>query len=172
MLDPAYITPFIKSIQNVFSMMLQLEVSVEEPSIKDDQKATYDVSGIIGLSGDVTGSVVLSFPTDTAERMVTLFTGEQIEPEHEDFADAIGELVNMVSGNAKADFKGQDVSISTPSVVVGADHHISRPKDIPCVIIPCVTDCGDLVIEVAIQITPAERSQEGNLASAAGNTIS
>ena len=151
MLDPAYITPFIKSVQNAFSMMLQLEVGVSEPQIKTGTAATFDVSGIIGLSGDVAGSVVLSFPTETAERVVALFTGESITSEDEDFSDAIGELVNMISGNAKADFTGREVSISTPSVVLGADHHIARPKDIPCVVIPCTTDCGDFVIEISIQ---------------------
>jgi chemotaxis protein CheX len=155
-MDPAYITPFITSIQNVFSTMMQLPVTIGEPRIKDTAATTYDVSGIIGMSGDVVGSVVLSFPKITAQRLVTLFTGTEMTAEHADFPDAIGELANMVSGNAKGQFAGKKkVTISCPSVVIGQNHSVARPKDLPCIVFPCSTDCGEFVVEVAIAERPA-----------------
>ena len=60
-MDPQFITPFIKSIQNVFSTMMQLQVNVGDPRLKTEPLPAYDVSGIIGMSGDVVGSIVLSF---------------------------------------------------------------------------------------------------------------
>ena len=68
----------------------------------------------------------------------------------------------MVSGGAKAMFTTtKDVSISVPSVIVGKDHGVSLPRDVPCVVIPCSTDCGEFVIEVAIRPTAApEKSSE------------
>lgn len=150
-MDPSYIKPFIQSIQNVFSTMLQLPVTVNAPRIKESTATSFDVSGIIGMSGDAVGSVVLSFPKDTAERVVSLFCGQQLQVGTPDFADAVGELVNMVSGGAKALFPNKKVSISCPSVVIGAGHSIARQSDTPCIVIPCTTDCGDLVIELAIQ---------------------
>lgn len=151
-MDASYITPFVKSIQNVFSTMLQLPVSVNDPVIKTDTTPTHDVSGIIGMSGDVIGTIILSFKTDAAESIVTLFCGEKLESGTPDFADAVGELVNMVSGGAKALFTDtKDVSISCPSVIVGKDHGVALPSDVPCVMIPCSTDCGEFVIEIAIR---------------------
>ena len=38
---------------------------------------------------------------------------------------------------------GYDLTISIPSVVVGTDHSISRPRDIPCFEIPFETDALD-----------------------------
>lgn len=162
-MDASYITPFIASIQNVFSTMLQLPVSVNEPHVKQKPVSTYDVSGIIGMSGDVVGSVVLSFEMGTAERVVALFAGEEIGPDNADFADAIGELVNMISGGAKAMFDNKSVSISCPSVVVGSNHSVAVQKDTPCVCIPCSTDCGDLSIEIAIK--ERETSETGDSAA-------
>jgi chemotaxis protein CheX len=150
-MDANYIKPFVASIQNVFSTMLQLTVTVKEPRIKDETTATFDVSGIIGMSGDVSGSVVLSLPSDTAEAVVAIFCGQKLKVGSPDFVDAVGELVNMVSGGAKALFKDKKVSISCPSVVVGPKHTVTRPSDVPCIVIPCQTDCGELVIEVAIR---------------------
>lgn len=155
-MDPSFIKPFVTSIQNVFSTMLQLDVTVAEPAIKAEDTPSHDVSGIIAMSGDAIGSVVLSFPYDTAEDVVGLFCGERLEPTSADFADAIGELVNMVTGNAKAQFPdNRRVSISTPNVVVGTGHTVARRSDIPCIAIPCTTDCGEFVIEIGVQVQSA-----------------
>lgn len=154
-MSPEYIAPFIQSIQNVFGTMLQLPVEIGEPSIKSTPNTTYDVSGIIGMSGDVTGSVVMSLPMDAAERMVSLFCGMDLTSDSADFPDAIGELVNMVSGGAKAQFKNRNVTISTPSVVIGAGHRVNVPSDTPVIVIPCQTDCGEVALEIAIREAPS-----------------
>jgi len=149
--DSAYIMPFVNSIQNVFETMLQLPVTVGDPTLKRTTDPSYDVSGIIGMSGDVDGSVVLSFPTKTAERIVSLFTGEELAAKHEDFPDAVGELVNMVSGGAKAQFAGKNVMISCPSVVIGNDHVVFARKDVVCIQMLCSSDCGDFAVEVCFR---------------------
>jgi chemotaxis protein CheX len=150
-MDPVFITAFNKSISNVFSTMLQLPVEVGEPIIEKGDENPFDVTGIIGMSGDVVGSVALCFPSGSAERIVAIFTGEKMGIDSGDFPDAIGELVNMVAGGAKGMFEGRDVSISCPSVIVGEGHSVSRLKAVPRILIPCSTDCGEVVIEVAIQ---------------------
>lgn len=154
-MNAAYITPFVASIQNVFSTMLQLPVEVGEPRLLNSEETSHDVSGIISMTGSLSGSVVLTLAKDSAESIVALFCGERMDPDSADFADAIGELVNMLAGGAKASFDGQDVSISCPNVIIGPGHKVSRPSDIPCVAIPCTTDCGELAIEIAIRETPA-----------------
>jgi len=57
----------------------------------------------------------------------------------------------MITGGAKARFDNRKVSISCPSVIVGARHTVAQMKDAPCIVIPCSTDCGELVIEVTMQ---------------------
>lgn len=165
-MDSSYILPFVKAVQNVFATMLQLEVSVGEPGLKPPGTPSYDVSGIIGMTGDVEGAVVLSFPTATAERVVSLFTGTEMTRAHDDFSDAVGELVNMISGGAKAQFTGKTVSIGCPSVVIGSDHVVMGRKDVTCIIIPCASDCGDFCVEVSIRTgvgaaTPAAAQAAG-----------
>jgi len=157
-MDPTYIAPFIQSVQNVFSTMMQLPVTLGQPTVKQDQSPAHDVSGIIGMSGAMVGSVVLSFPSETAQRVVALFSGQQLQTNDPDFADAIGELVNMVSGGAKALFPADSrASISVPSVIVGKNHTVSRPSGVPCVVLPCECDCGDFVVEIALRHSDNEK---------------
>ena len=167
-MDPTYITPFIGSITNVFDTMLQLPITIGEPQIKTNRAPSHDISGIIGMSGDVDGTVVLSFPTATAERAVTPFTGMPIDAEHEDFADAIGELVNMVSGGAKAQFQGKTVGITTPSVIIGKDHVVFGQKDMITVTIPCSCDVGEFNVEVAIRKNTAQAASAESESAQAG----
>lgn len=150
-MDQSYIIPVIKSVQNVFETMLQLPIEVGTPERKHGGDTGHDVSAIVGLSGDMDGAVVLSFPTETAERVVALFTGTELDAGHEDFADALGELVSMVAGGAKAQFNCQEVSISCPTVVIGRGHQVHARKDVVAVSIPCGSDCGRFYAEVSIR---------------------
>lgn len=153
-MDVSYINPFIESTQRVFSTMLDLEVEIGKP-YTSKTLPRHDVSGIIGMSGDVVGSVVLSFPTPLAKQVIGTFIGSEVETDSEDFADAVGELVNMISGAAKAQFEGKSVSISVPSVVIGSAHQVMPPSKSVCVSIPCKVYCGEFSIDVAIRPEPA-----------------
>lgn len=170
-MDAGLITPFAQSIQNVFSMMLQLPVTAADPVVRTGDSPAHGVSGIIGMSGDVTGSVALSLRTETALAIVELFCGERLDPADPDFADAIGELVNMICGGAKAMFgETRSVSISCPSVIVGEGHGVAMPSDIPCIAIPCSTEFGEFVIEVAIRDNTAAIGAGRHTAAGARST--
>jgi chemotaxis protein CheX len=148
--NPKLVVPFVNSVRSVFTTMVGVETTVERPMLKPHPAPSYDVSGIIGFSGAVVGSVVVSFQREAAIRLVESFAGVKLEPETPDFADAIGELANMIAGAAKKDL-GSCASITTPSVVIGHGHHIARLKDVPCLIIPVKTAVGNFAVEVCIK---------------------
>lgn len=149
-INPSLIKAFMQSVQNVLSTMVGVDCRIGKPTLKHEPKPSYDVSGIVGFSGEVVGSVVISFVADTATRIVESFTCEKMPIESPDFADAVGELSNMIAGNAKKDF-GLNASISIPNVIIGHDHTIARLSDVPCVIVPCETDLGRFSVEINIK---------------------
>jgi chemotaxis protein CheX len=144
------IVPFINSTRSVFSKMLNTTATIQRPSVKMVPVPQFDVSAIIGFSGHIVGSVVVSFPMATALKTVAAFAGVEMEASSADFADAVGELANMIAGGAKKDL-GADASISCPSVIIGAGHSIARLRDVPCLAIPCDSGFGSFVIEVSIK---------------------
>ena len=151
-MDIRYINPFVKSIQNVFKTMLSAEVEFKKPHVMADEEQRPDVSSIIGFSGDATGSVVLSFSKDVAVKAAATFAGAAMEMHTEDFADAIGELANMVAGGAKAEFEGLNINISLPSVIIGEGHEVSRSGVYPRLVIPCNCKFGAFVVGVSMKI--------------------
>ncbi len=149
-INPKLIVPFVNSVRNVFSTMVKVPTEIERPVVKGLPGPSYDVSAIIGFSGDVVGSVVVSFQLEAARKLVAAFAQVELEIESPDFADALGELANMIAGNAKKDL-GCNATISTPSVIVGAGHHVARLSDVPTLVVPCKTPVGDFAVEVSIK---------------------
>jgi chemotaxis protein CheX len=158
-MDVKFINPFVMAIANVFETMVNTKVKVGKPMLKQADLVTAEVSGIIGLSGDVQGCVVLSFPGDVACKIASAFAGTELTMTSPDFCDAIGELANMVAGNAKKDFVDHMASISLPSVVIGPGHKVSQSKLSPFLIIPCETTFGQFNVEVAIIATKKSASR-------------
>lgn len=154
-INPKLIVPFVNAVRNVFSTMVKVATEIERPTVKRMPGASYDVSSIIGFSGDVVGSVVVSFQLEAAKKLVAAFAQVELDVNDPDFADALGELANMIAGNAKKDL-GCKASISTPSVIVGAGHHVARLSDVPTLVVPCKTPVGDFAVEVSIKQVQAQ----------------
>ena len=155
-MDVRFINPFIASTQVVFRTMVSTDIAVSKPYIIGTQPGvTSDVSAIIGMSGDAAGCVILSLPMQTACNVASKFAGVQMDKNHPDFGDALGELANMVAGQAQVRFEGFRVSISLPSVVIGPDHVVSQSKMKPRLALPCSSALGDFVVEVALVMQKA-----------------
>lgn len=150
-MDVRFINPFILAIQNVFETMVESEILVSKPFLKSDQhNLASDISAVIGLSGDVLGNVVLSFPESTAVRAASKFTGMAITADDPDFADALGELLNMIAGGAKANFRGLNASISLPRVIRGKQLDVLRSKHSKTLVLPCDSQLGRFRLEATI----------------------
>lgn len=141
---------FVKSVKNVLTTMAGIECQLGTPALKTSPAPTHDVSGLVGFSGEVTGSVVVTFSEKAAIDVVEAFVGERISTDSEDFADAIGELCNMIAGNAKKDF-GLKATIGIPTVIIGPGHTVARLRDVPCIVVPCTSEVGDFAVEINIK---------------------
>ena len=150
-MDVNYINPFLQAIQNIFETMIDVQFAVGKPTLKKDNIPSYEVSGIIGISGEVVGCVVVSFPESVALQLASVLLEDNLTEVNSDCTDAIGEIANMVAGDAKKRFPKGDTTISVPSIVLGP-HRVAFPKGIPIISIPCSTKTGKFTIEVALKV--------------------
>lgn len=146
-----YINPFLIAIQNVFKTMIDIPIRLGKPTLKKDHAAAFDISGIIGLSGDVTGSVVISLSEEIALQLASAMLQDEITNIEEDGTDAIGEIANMIAGSAKAKFPTDKTTLSVPNVIIGK-HKVRYPSGIPIISIPCETDTGNIAIDIALKM--------------------
>jgi chemotaxis protein CheX len=146
-----YVNPFLASTVNTFQTMMQVKVTPGDLVLKKQPFPTYDVSGIIGISGGAAGTISISFPRLTALKVVSKFIGQEIKIVGDEVTDAVGELANIITGSAKRDLSGLNISISLPSVIIGRSHKLSGPSDAQNLVVPFKSELGDFAVEISLK---------------------
>ncbi len=150
-MDVSYINPFISATIECFKKMIFTDVTPMSPSLKNQPFPTYDISGVIGLSGEAQGSISLSFPQDVAIRVISSMLSAQITDKSPELIDGIGEIANIVAGNAKRGLSKFNLSISLPNVILGRNHVIGGQSGVPTIIVPFTSNLGFFSMEVALK---------------------
>jgi chemotaxis protein CheX len=143
----------IKAAQDVLSTMAGVDPQPGKPYVKKGQVAKGDVTGIIGITGDMTGSISISFEKACAIAVVKSMLGPEIGDILRDVKDAVGEITNMVSGQARAaiDKQGVNLQSGTPTVVMGDNHTIQHITSAPIMAIPFTTPDGSFTVEFCVE---------------------
>jgi chemotaxis protein CheX len=146
-----FINPFLKASVRLFKEYIGINVLNGQPYINDNPQDLYEVSAIIGLAGQTQGAIVLSFSRETAIKMVSLFAGVEYKALTAIVIDGVGEMVNILAGNAKRDLSDYRIDISLPGIITGNQYKINWPKDVPVVSIPFQTHIGNFMICVSLK---------------------
>ena len=152
-MDVQYINPFIESTIHVLKTMSFITAKVGKPYLKKDEVARGDVSGIIGLAGDVKGSISVSFKEACILPIVSNMFGEKLAELNDEVKDAVGEISNMISGQARQKLEriGRNLKAAIPIVIMGRNHTISHITKDKIIAIPFSTDSGEFTIEVSFE---------------------
>lgn len=144
-LDEKYIRPFINATLNVLKTMAFTDAHPCEAYLKNEKLAMGDVSGVIGITGDSAGSLSVSFPENSILVLVSNMFGEKMTEVDDEIKDAVGEITNMISGQARQELETIGVSLEAaiPTVISGKDHTIKHITSYPIVAIPFVLDSGE-----------------------------
>ncbi len=146
-----YVNPFLKASVNLFKDYLDLRVTSGKPYLLKDPQALYEVSGIIGLAGETRGAVVLSFGRETAIKIVSRLAKQEYLALGNEVLDGVGELINIIAGNAKQDLLEFRIEISLPGVITGKSYKIHWPEGVPVVCIPFSCEFGDFSVNVSLK---------------------
>ena len=152
-MDVKLINPFINATINVLETMAFVTVEAGKPYVKTDNVAVGDVSGVLGLTGIANGTIAVTFEEKCILTVVSNMFGETMTELNHEIADAVGELTNMISGQARRELEqiGKVFKAAIPSVVTGRNHSIIHYSDGPKIAIPFITEGGEFTIEVCFE---------------------
>ena len=147
-----YINPFINAVKKVLSTMASTESEHGRPSLKEEGNriALGDVSAMIELSGESRGSVGVSFSKDCILQIAKQMFGEDYTEINEGIKDMVGEIVNMVSGEARRELEkmGFNFSAGIPTTFSGDKHELKHSVATKTILIPFTTKAGAYYVEV------------------------
>ncbi len=131
---------FSRALIDAFRKILMLDL--HKTDLKED--VSRDISAIIDLTGDLTGSISLSMSKETAGSVVSGFIGEPVTNLNE-IEDGVGELANMIAGNAKSEFEDKEISISLPRIFA---NELAKGDDTITLAYTC--DSGEVLLTVSL----------------------
>lgn len=143
-----YINPILNALKDVFDDMLNLPITYDKPKLKKKGNPTYDISGVVGISGMFVGSVVISFPNQVALKIASNLLESELTRVDTDTIDAISEIANMVTGKADSEMTFEGINYSLPTVAIGR-HKIAYHRDTNIISIPCNTIPGQFEVDIA-----------------------
>ena len=111
------------------------ETQVGKPFFKGKTPLSEgDVTGIVGLTGDKNGSLAVSFSEAAILQVVSNMFGEACKEMNDDVRDAVGEITNMICGDARRILaeQGYQFQAAIPTVIDGKGHKICHAFRWPC----------------------------------------
>ncbi len=146
-----FINPFLSPAKDVWRKEFNLELSVKSAVAVTYQYATEDVTAIIGVSGKLEGNVLYGFHGDAAKNIVERMIGVGANPTDQMGLSALGEIANMITGNAATLLaaNGYPCDIAPPVIIEprGSTITSSVPKQI---LVTLTSELGDLNIRIGL----------------------
>ncbi|MBQ3670959.1 MAG: chemotaxis protein CheX [Treponema sp.] len=153
-----YINPFVETSYQILKEVLGgMTVTRGDLYLKSTAMPVMGVAAFVGLAGDVEGRVLFDMSLETALNVASAMNGEKITA-FDDLAKAtISELANLITAQAvtKLHELGFKFDLTPPALFAGKEMEIaamgSNTKSVEALIVPLITDCGKIEVNVAIR---------------------
>ena len=156
-----YINPFLNATINLFRMTFAVDAKPGEPYLLENLlKHRWEISGVMAMHGSAIGVVAIRL-TNTVSNKLLERSGLTYADEDERSAlvkEMVGEMVNIIAGNASTTLEQYEIDISVPFVVQGAHHVVTWPQRSPIISIPFSTPYGPFEVNVSM-IEPVRTSR-------------
>jgi chemotaxis protein CheX len=147
-----HINPILESTQNMFDNMLAVESNKGKVDAKTSHLLAEDITSHVGITGELEGFVYFSMTEDTALAAAGKMAGMEPETFDDIARSAIGELANIIIGQALTNLsnQGYQCDITPPSVTKGENMEISV-EDEKFLEIPLHTELGTIQLNVLLR---------------------
>jgi len=147
--------PFLEAVRVTLREWAGTEAVVRSVYRRTTHRTFGDVSAVLGLRSATEGALALSFPERTAACLAERILGGVAEERDADMVgDCLGEIANVVAGQAKALLLGTPYHfvLRTPTVVRGAGHAIGPAGATDCLVAAFDGDAGAFALQVLLSL--------------------
>jgi len=158
------IQPFINAADAVLSQGLHGTTKVGNLSMEEEAYRRKGVAGMVALTGDIEGRIVLDLEPQTAVRVASHYAGAELPESDELIRETIFELANQVVGNAICALNDQGFHFRVhPPVLLIADEGDRTSEDIEALIICFETAMGSVFMNVALKYNKRRMSDHAKV---------
>lgn len=146
------IQPFINAADAVLSQGLQGSTKVGNLTMEEQAYRRKGVAGMIVLTGDIEGRIVLDLDSQTAVKVASHYAGTELPESDALIKETIFELANQVVGNAISALNDQGFHFRVhPPVLLTAQEGDKTSEDTEALMICFETSLGSVFMNVALR---------------------
>lgn len=149
-----YINPFLMASSRIIKEVCLVESKIGKPYIKEPVFLDNTIIIIIGFTGKIKGQVMIAFDNDIACDIASKMMMMPVTQMDDIAKSAIGELGNMIMGNAATIFSTLGIKMDITPPTVGTGSMAFSHMDATNICIPLEYDT-DKKIEINIAIKGA-----------------
>jgi len=146
--------PFITATRAALGEMASTDVVVRAVCQNPGPHVLGDISAVLRLTSATQGTLVLSFPERTAAALAgRILASVSAEPDEQLIRDCVGEIGNVVAGQAKALLAGTPYhfTFSLPRVVPGVDDFQPAPG-LDCLAVVFNSEQGEFALRLFLKL--------------------
>ena len=151
-----YETPCTEAVIETFSSMCGVEPEQNGKAEVIPTPKTFrtdEMLGIIGMTGDRKGDIMISMKTEVAQKLIGAFIMEELHEVNDELLDGFGEILNIIAGSFAAKVEGIKFQLALPTVMVG-QHQTHIREGIKFISIPMVfPDWGEFKAMILMEET-------------------
>jgi len=152
-----FLNPFLAAIAHVLTNTIFEQPVRDRIFLRTEYPfTTKEVAMLVGITGSLTGHVVITADlVSTLKIAAKMMVQESIAVFDENARSAMGELANMITGQAMIGLmeKGFNCEITPPSVVSGSGMRVSCPANIKTIVVVMKLPYGDVEVNLALAET-------------------
>jgi|GEM_PF-5533959 len=126
------VMPFVRVTTDCFNSMIGTELKFKNVEKSNNRYKARGVYAMISFTGDMSGTIAISFQKETALKIFSRFLEEEVTEIDDEACDAAGEIINIIAGG-KSYISKYNMSMSLPSVLIGSPMLIALPRDVPVI---------------------------------------
>jgi CheY-specific phosphatase CheX len=146
------IQPFINAGDAVLSQGLSGTTKVGYLSMEEDAYRRKGVAGMVAVTGDIEGRIILDLEPHTAVRVASHYAGAELPESDGLVKETIFELANQVVGNAVCALNDQGFHFRVhPPLLVTSEQGDKTSEDVEALMICFETSMGNVFMNVALR---------------------
>jgi len=154
------IQPFINAADAVLSQGLQGSTKVGNLTMEEEAYRRKGVAGMVTLSGDIEGRIILDLDPPTAVRVASHYAGTDLPESDELVKETVFELANQVVGNAISALNDQGFHFRVhPPLLLTAQEGDKSSEDTEALMICFETSLGSVFMNVALRYSPKRMAE-------------
>jgi len=161
------IQPFINAADAVLSQGLHGSTKIGTLSMEEHAYRRKGVAGLIALTGDIQGRVILDLGPQTAVRVASHYAGAELPESDSLIKETVFELANQVVGNAISALNDQGFRFRVhPPLLLTSEEGERSSEDVEALMICFETAMGNVFMNVALQHNRQRLSEHAKAAGA------